>query len=65
MPGDKVWWTTDEAAKYLGISCKHLRDLAAAGHVTSTQHKPRARRRFRREWLDDYATARSAPRVLP
>lgn len=55
IPGDKVWWSTTEAAAALGISEAHLRKEKAAGAIGFDQRGPGCKVRYRREHIDAYA----------
>jgi excisionase family DNA binding protein len=54
---DDAWYTTPEAATYLGISPGTVRNLVCSGRL-SRHGTPGTRLRFRRSELDAYAEAR-------
>ncbi len=54
---EDAWYTTAEAARYLGIALGTVRNLACAG-VLPRHGPPGTRLRFRRSELDRYAEER-------
>lgn len=58
---DDVWFTTAEAARYVKRSEVTIRRHAAAGTLRSTSAGRGRHRRYRREWLEQWA--HEAPRL--
>jgi excisionase family DNA binding protein len=58
---DRVWLDTSQAAEYVGRSTVTIRRHAAAGTLRSTSGGRGRHRRYRKEWLDEWAE--KAPRL--
>lgn len=62
---DQVWLTTEEAATYTRRSAITIIRHAAAGTLKSAQPRPKAHRRYRKEWLDEWTERRHNARNGP
>jgi excisionase family DNA binding protein len=55
---DDPWYTTAEAATYLGVAPGTIRNLVCSGALPPRHGPPGTRLRFRRSELDAYAEGR-------
>jgi excisionase family DNA binding protein len=54
--------TIDDAADYLNVSDRWVRDAVRAGRIRSTRVGKHTR--FRKEWLDEFLTASERPVIV-
>lgn len=59
-----TWLTPSEAAAYCRKHPDTVRAAAIEGRLRSSQHSPRAHRRYRREWLDAWLMGEEPPAAL-
>jgi excisionase family DNA binding protein len=62
MMGDKIWMTTSDAARYLGVHVETLRNWARKGVIPAAKLGNRGGFRFRRQELDRFLESRRRPK---
>lgn len=51
---DRVWFTTTQAAEYVGVHRETILRAVAANALKSSQAGPNGWRRYHRDWLDGW-----------